>query len=204
MAASPRRAPARGADRGRTSPRRGTGRASTGRSSTRRTTAAGSSKARSSSARSSNGRRQARGALPSLSLRALVVALLVLAVVLALMAAGPYADYTAARDRVEDLAVEHEGLTEAVEALESEQARLEDPRALEEEARSELGLTRPGEIPYIVVNPPEATAAPPDPDAAAVPADEPNLLERVLDTVTGWFASDEGVEGTGGSLTPGG
>lgn len=110
--------------------------------------------------------------------------MLAILLLLGVMASGPYADYTAARGRVETLSGDQAQLLEAVEALETERARLEDPAALEEEARSELGLSRPGEIPYIVVNPPtpEPVAAP-EPE----PTEEPSLIDRVVGVVTGWL-----------------
>lgn len=125
---------------------------------------------------------------PAASPRVLLGGLVVLVVVLGAMALGPYGDYTAARGRVEALAGEQQQLLEAVDGLESERERLQDPAALEEEARRELGLTRPGEIPYIVVNPPTEPPAPvrsPLQDQPAEPA--PSLISRLLDTVTGWI-----------------
>jgi cell division protein FtsB len=118
------------------------------------------------------------------TLRLALGGLLAIVVLLGAMAVGPYADYTAARGRVDTLTDEQLGLLEAVDTLESERTRLEDPVSLEEEARSQLGMTRPGEIPYIVVNPP--TEPPVEPDAPAV-APEPPLIERVLETVSAWF-----------------
>lgn len=183
MAASSERASARGSSRGRAAARKPAARNPAARRPAARKPAARRGSTRKAAPRRSGSRR----GLSGLSVRAMVVALLALVVVLGLMAAGPYSDYTAARDRVEDLSVEQQALTEAVEALESEQARLEDPRSLEEEARDELGLTRPGEIPYIVVNPPTEDAVGPDPNAAAVPSEDPSLVERVLQTVAGWL-----------------
>lgn len=188
MAASSERASARGSSRGRAAARKPAARKPAARRPAARRPAAPKPVARRASTRKPAGRKaSSRRGVSNLSVRAMVVALLVLVVVLGLMAAGPYSDYTAARDRVQDLTVEQQALTEAVEALESEQTRLEDPSSLEEEARDELGLTRPGEIPYIVVNPPTEDAAGPDPDAAAVPSEDPSLVERVLQTVAGWL-----------------
>lgn len=96
--------------------------------------------------------RRARRATDRHRMYGLGMVLLIL--VLGAMALGPYADYTAAQDRVQTLVAERTALDDAVAELESEAARLEDPAALEEPAREDLGLARPGEIPYIVVNPP--------------------------------------------------
>ena len=76
-----------------------------------------------------------------------------LLVLLVLMAAGPYADFTVADGRVDELGATRDALVVAVDDLASEEARLQDPEALEEIARDELGLVRPGEIPFLVVNP---------------------------------------------------
>lgn len=134
--------------------------------------------------RPSSPRRDRR--LLRLTPRLAATTLVLLLILLGGRALGPYADYTAARDRVSDLTGERVELTEAVQALESEQARLQDPRELEEEARSELGLTRPGEIPYIVVNPP---TEPPAPSMATDVADEadPPIIQRIIDVVTEWL-----------------
>lgn len=110
-----------------------------------------------------------------------------LLLVLGVMATGPYADYTAAQERVTGLEDRQAALGEAVETLEVEAERLQDPAALEEQARSQLGMVRPGEIPYIVVNPPTEAPVPvnanPEPDAD-VDAEGPGVLARVIEWVT--------------------
>lgn len=112
----------------------------------------------------------------------MVGGLVVLILLVSLMAIEPYGDYRVARDRVDDLSADQSELVAAVEQLEQERERLDDPAALEEEARSELGLSRPGEIPYIVVNPPTtAPVVPPEPEAEPVPS----VMQRALD----WFSS---------------
>ncbi|WP_341250262.1 septum formation initiator family protein [Euzebya pacifica] len=154
-----------------------------GRASAKRTAPAkGRTQGRASAKRTAPAKRPVAQRRPTLRLA--LGGLVAIVVLLGAMAVGPYADYTAARGRVDTLTDEQLGLLEAVDTLESERTRLEDPVSLEEEARSQLGMTRPGEIPYIVVNPP--TEPPVEPDAPAV-APEPPLIERVLETVSAWF-----------------
>lgn len=120
--------------------------------------------------------------------RLFVVGTAMLLILLGAMATGPYADYTAAQERVTALEDRQVALGEAVETLETEAERLQDPASLEEQARSQLGMVRPGEIPYIVVNPPTeapvAVNANPEPEGD-VEVDGPSVLDRVIDWVTG-------------------
>ncbi|WP_114592941.1 septum formation initiator family protein [Euzebya pacifica] len=176
-----RRAPASGkAAAKRKAPAKG--RASAKRTAPAKGRAKGGAKGRASAKRTAPAKRPVAQRRPTLRLA--LGGLVAIVVLLGAMAVGPYADYTAARGRVDTLTDEQLGLLEAVDSLESERTRLEDPVSLEEEARSQLGMTRPGEIPYIVVNPP--TEPPVEPDAPAV-APEPPLIERVLETVSAWF-----------------
>lgn len=84
-------------------------------------------------------------------------------VALATMAATPAQRYLEAQERVESLTELRDELDEDVDTLEERKARLHDPDEVELIARRELGLVRPGEIPYVVVRP---------------DADEPRLAER--------------------------
>ncbi|CAN5511252.1 hypothetical protein BH23ACT9_BH23ACT9_12970 [soil metagenome] len=117
-----------------------------------------------------------------------LLGLALLVVGLGVMASGPYADYVVAQERVSALEDRQAELDESVSALEVEADRLQDPAALEEQARSQLGLVRPGEIPYIVVNPP--TEAPPAPVNANPELDE-DVEEgaSVVDRVRAWVQS---------------
>ena len=120
--------------------------------------------------------------------RLYLLGIVAVVVLLGVLAVGPYADYTASQDRLGELTAQRDQLTGAVEELESEAARLEDPATLEEAAREDLGMVRPGEIPFIVVNPP---TEPPAPISAGgpVPADEAespaSAVGRVVDRVVG-------------------
>lgn len=88
--------------------------------------------------------------------RPYVVALFGLLVVIGAMALGPLQNYTAAADRVETLERTRDQLRNEVEDLEERRARLHDHEEIETIARTQLGLVRPGEIPYVVVTPDEA------------------------------------------------
>jgi cell division protein FtsB len=87
--------------------------------------------------------------------RIYVLALVAVVSVIGAMAIGPLQNYTAAADRVEALEQTRDQLREEVDRLEERRLRLEDPEELELLARSELGLVKPGEIPFVVVAPDE-------------------------------------------------
>lgn len=88
--------------------------------------------------------------------------LVVLVTLAAAMALGPLQVFSAAADRVDELEGERERLEGEVEGLEERRDRLEDPSEIERLARSELGLVRPGEIPFVVVVPEEGEGETPD------------------------------------------
>jgi cell division protein FtsB len=85
--------------------------------------------------------------------RLYLLALVAVVTVIGAMALGPLQNYTAAADRVEALERSRDQLREEVDTLEERRQRLEDPEELELLARSELGLVKPGEIPFVVVGP---------------------------------------------------
>jgi cell division protein FtsB len=62
--------------------------------------------------------------------------------------------------------------------MEERAQRLRDPREIEQLAREQYGLVRPGEEPYVVL------PAPPPPKEEDEP-DHRNVLERTWDAVTG-------------------
>ncbi|WP_196792544.1 FtsB family cell division protein [Veillonella seminalis] len=47
------------------------------------------------------------------------------------------------------LQIQIEELKQSNEALEQDKQRLQDPQAIEDVARDELGLVKPGEVPYV-------------------------------------------------------
>jgi cell division protein FtsB len=120
-----------------------------------------------------------RRSLADLMLGALLLGALVLGV---LLLAPPFEGYLVARQRVavleqQALALEAENLR-----LERRLADLDDPVTIELLARSQQGLVRPGEIPFVVVTP-EVDA----PRILAVPELPPAPQEDVLDRVLAWL-----------------
>ena len=67
-------------------------------------------------------------------------------------------------------------LRERNAALEEQARRLSDPREIEQLAREQYGLVRPGEEPYVVLPAPP----PPEPEGED---DERNVLERAWHTI---------------------
>ena len=109
-------------------------------------------------------RRAARGDKP------FVVALLLVLGLLGVMTLGPVQNLTAATARVEGLEAERNRLRDQVEGLREQRTRLEDPDEVELVAREQLGMVRPGEIPYVVVPGPSPS---PTPAAGAPPSAPP-------------------------------
>lgn len=98
---------------------------------------------------------------------------------LAAMAVGPLQSYTAAADRVDGLTDTRDALSEEVDRLEERRERLHDPEEIELMARSELGMVRPGEVPFVVVTPePELDQV--HPDSADEASDEEGPWYRRL------------------------
>lgn len=83
--------------------------------------------------------------------RTYLIALLCLLTLASLMISGPLHHYLDGRERLELLDRKRAVLTAEVERLERRAADLEDPVYIEQLAREQLGLVRPGEIPYLVV-----------------------------------------------------
>jgi cell division protein FtsB len=82
------------------------------------------------------------------------------------------------RRDTEEATAEPRELRERNAALEERARRLRDPREIEQLAREQYGLVRPGEEPYVVL------PAPPPPRAEDEEEDR-NVLEQVWDLVTG-------------------
>ena len=106
-------------------------------------------------------------------------------IVIGAMAVTPWASLTAATERVEALEGEQAALGDAVEELEAEADRLQDPLELEGPAREDLGLSRPGEVPYIVINPPTEDPSPVNaPPVSADAGDDESVWRRVGEWVS--------------------
>lgn len=82
----------------------------------------------------------------------LFVVLVVLAIG-ALMMWAPLQHYLDGHDRVELLETKKAALGTEIQRLEARRDDLNDPEQIELLAREQLGLVKPGEIPYVVVTP---------------------------------------------------
>jgi cell division protein FtsB len=95
-----------------------------------------------------------------------------------LVLAPPFEEYLAERERValleqQALALENENLR-----LERRVTDLDDPVTIELLARSQQGLVRPGEVPYVLAVP--EVDVPRIVEASPVPEVEADLLDRIL------------------------
>lgn len=125
--------------------------------------------------------------------RPFLAALVVLVVAVCAMALGPLQRYTAAADRVEALEATRDALSEQVDELEDRKAILSDPEELEIIARTELGLVKPGEVPFIVVTPDEEGAEQVRPEhPAPAPAEGGAWYRRLGRAIAGLFDTDAG------------
>lgn len=80
--------------------------------------------------------------------RAAVLALVVCA--LALTVVVPLRNYVSQRQELDAVTTQQRRLTDEVDELTRERARLANPDEVAAEARSRLGYVRPGEVPYVV------------------------------------------------------
>lgn len=81
-----------------------------------------------------------------------VVALLLVGLVAA-MAVEPTRRLLEQKDRISTTVEELRGVRRANSALRAHIARLKDPDFIEQQARAQLGLVRPGEVAYVVTLP---------------------------------------------------
>ncbi|MFN2587461.1 MAG: septum formation initiator family protein [Actinomycetota bacterium] len=114
----------------------------------------------------------------------LVVFLLVIGL-LAAMAIEPTLELIQQNERIARMKAELAEIEETNERLERRIVRLDDPDFLEQKAREQIGLVRPGETAYLVVPPgrdraderrERRRAAPPPPP-------EPGFVDRLLEFV---------------------
>ncbi len=85
--------------------------------------------------------------------RPFVAATVALVVLAMLMLAGPVNRWLEGRERLAVLDEQRAALQTEVDRLEVRAADLNDPAHIELLAREQLGLVRPGEVPYVVVVP---------------------------------------------------
>ena len=90
--------------------------------------------------------------------RAAILAVVVCA--LALSVAVPLRNYVSQRHELSAVATQQERLDAEAAQLRTERAAMDDPAHVEALARARLGYARPGETPYRVELPGDATAAP--------------------------------------------
>ena len=115
----------------------------------------------------------------------------VVALVVALtgaMAIQPTRQLVEQRDRIEQMARDLRRLRHSNTALAASADRLRDPDYLEQQARAQLGLVRPGETTYVVMPPRRGHGGsdrgnPPRRAGAAAP--RPGYLERLFEFI-GW------------------
>lgn len=85
--------------------------------------------------------------------RPFIVGLAVLLGVCVIMLSGPLQTYLDGRERVMVLERKRDALAEENTNLAERAAELQDPTAIELLAREQLGMVRPGEVPYALVPP---------------------------------------------------
>lgn len=119
-----------------------------------------------------------RVALVSFTLTLLLVGLAVVTNVV------PYRQIVEQNRQVAEAAAELAALREENALLDARRDALKTPVEIERLAREKLGYVRPGEIAYVVLDPPQApttTTVPVDDE----PIEDESLLEEVWDFVTG-------------------
>ena len=95
--------------------------------------------------------------------RPYILALFAVVVALAAMLVGPLQSYGDASGRVAELAAQRAELSRHVDELEERSRRLREPDEIELKAREQLGMVKPGELPYVVTRPePELEIVRPD------------------------------------------
>ncbi|HEX2058904.1 MAG TPA: septum formation initiator family protein [Actinomycetota bacterium] len=115
----------------------------------------------------------------------LVVVLLVLGL-LAAMAIEPTVELMEQQDRIERMTAELREIEATNERLERRIQRLDDPDFLEQKAREQIGLVRPGETAYLVVPPGRegrAHSKKKGKEVAPPPPPDPGFVESLLDFV---------------------
>lgn len=119
-----------------------------------------------------------RVALVSFTLTLLLVGLAVVTNVV------PYRQIVEQKRQVAEAAAELAALQEENAILTARRDALQTPVEIERLAREKLGYVRPGEIAYVVLDPPESPT-PTIPAEEEEPVEDESLLEEVWDFVTG-------------------
>ena len=111
----------------------------------------------------------------------IVVALLV--GLAAAMAIQPTRQLLAQRSRIEQMTEELRRVERSNERLEAYVVRLNDPDYLEQQARAQLGLVRPGETSYVVMPPQRRDKHRKHRPGAREKTAPPGFIERVFDFI---------------------
>ena len=119
-----------------------------------------------------------RVALVSFTLTLLLVGLAVVTNVV------PYRQIVEQQRQVAEAAAELAALEEENALLAARRDALQTPVEIERLAREKLGYVRPGEIAYVVLDPPTSPTTM-VPQQEAEPVEDENLLEEVWDFITG-------------------
>ncbi|MDQ3958263.1 MAG: septum formation initiator family protein [Actinomycetota bacterium] len=113
----------------------------------------------------------------------LIVFLLVLGL-LAAMAIEPTLELIEQKNRIARMAAEARAIEKTNERLERRIERLDDPDFLEQKAREQIGLVRPGETAFLVVPPSRASENKrKSKEVEAPPAPKPGFVEELLEFV---------------------
>jgi cell division protein FtsB len=123
---------------------------------------------------------RARVAALRLTRRGLLLILLLFG--LTAMSVYPLRQYVAQHQRVEQLAAKQRALDAEVRRLEEERARLDDPAYVEQLAREELYMAKPGEEAWVLTG--EQPTAQPAPAAQRQPDEDRPWYLRLWDKVT--------------------
>jgi cell division protein FtsB len=124
---------------------------------------------------------QARPSAFRLTRRGLLLMLLLFG--LTAMSVYPLRQYVTQHQRAEQLATKQQVLAAEVERLERERARLQDPEYVEQLAREDLYMARPGEEAWVITGePPSERPAPPAQQAD--PEGERSWYLRLWDKLT--------------------
>lgn len=120
-----------------------------------------------------------------------IVALLLVAALLGAMMIEPTRQLLEQKQRIASMSEELETTLTTNRKLKGRIERLQDPDFVEQLARSQVGLVRPGEVPYVVMPPSEEEVAKRKEKkarkkAARTPPPEPGVVEGFLRFVGLW------------------
>ena len=121
---------------------------------------------------------------PPLGLTSRGALLFLIVFALAATAVYPLRQYVAQRDRIQQLTAKQQALRDENQRLERERARLNDPAYVEELAKRDFHVVKPGEEQWVVTGTPPSTRPP----AAATAAARPRpWYKRLWGALTGWL-----------------